>query len=310
MKRLLVVMLMFSAFLWGCEANTLSTLADDSGRQSDVVEARMALDDGDYDKAVRLLEDDYDPASPDPEVAGILASAYMGKAGLDLTYALENIGQSDGGHFDTIASALHLAITDQAYPASSQIPGTRDLAGTTDARYIPASSIAGLLECLIDAQSVLGTLVEFREGHGLPRDDDATVQLGMASALHFIMKTGALVSQIMGSNVPVNERAYRGIFPEDSDWTSLLGDTSAYIDAHPDDLASLKTDLADVYDAVLALAENIGQDEDLTEELDGFVRDLLGISGSASDQSVTDAIDAYTGRDFAEFVNRTMLAYE
>lgn len=310
MRRLLVVVLMFSAFVWGCESNTLSNLADDSGRQSDVVEARMALDDGDYDKAVRILEDDYDPASPDPEVAGILASAYMGKAGLDLTYALENIGQSDGGHFDTIASALHLAITDQAFPASSQIPGTRELASKIDARYIAASSIAGFLESLIDAQSVLDALVEFHEGHGLPPDDDATVQLGIASALHFIMKTGALVSQTMGSNVPVNERAYREIFPEDSDWMSLLEDTSTYIDAHPEDLASLRTDLADVYDAILALAENIGQDEDLTRELDGFVRDLLGMSGSASEQSVTDAIDAYTGRDFAEFVHRSMLAYE
>lgn len=310
MNRPLILSLFLILLVWGCESNTLSSLADDSGKQSDIEEARIALDDGNYDKVVRLLQDDYNPASPDPEVAGILASAYMGKAGLDLTYALENIGENDGGHFDTIASALSLTITDQGFPASSQLPVSRALAGESAAWFIAASSIADLLESLENAQSVLTVLIEFAEDQGLRPEDDAVVQLGMASALHFIMQTGSIVSQVMASNVPVNRIAYQEVFPEDTDWTALLEDTASYIDEHPDDLTSLKMDLVNLYDAVLTLIENIGQDEDITEEFDGFVRDLLGVSGSASEQSVAAAINAYTGQDFAEFVYNNLLEYD
>ncbi len=310
MNRPRFLVLIVFTLLLGCESNTLSYLADDTGKQADIEEARIALDDGNYDKAIRLVEDDYNASSPDLEVADILASAYMGKAGLDLTYVLENIGAGDGSHFDIVASALSLTVTDQGYPASAQLAQSRALSDEAGERYITASSIAGLLESLENAQSILVTLIDYAEGRGADPDTDAVVQLGMASALHFIMMSGDIVSEVMGSNVPVNRAAYQEIFPEDTDWLSLLNETASYIDANPDDLSALKSDLANVYDAVQALIENIGLDEDITGELDGFIRDLLGVPESAPDQTVVNAINAYTGADFAEFVYTELLSYD
>ncbi|HOS96982.1 MAG TPA: hypothetical protein PLR71_11500 [Deltaproteobacteria bacterium] len=310
MKRSFILIIVMGALLSGCESNTLGTIADDSGTDADIAEARMALDDGNYDKAISLVEDDYNTASPDMEIASILASAYMGKAGLDLTYALENIGDSERGNFDTIASALSLVVIDQGYPASAQLAGSKAVPDASGAWYITQSSIDELLGYLEQAQDVLMVLIHNAEDRGLVPDDDATVQLGLASALHFIMEVGFVVSDVLDSNVPINQKAYQEVFPEDTDWTALLDETTVYLETHPEDLTALKTDLLSMYGAVQTLTENIGRDEDITEELDGFICDLLGLPEGSSDQAVTNAINSYTAQDIAEFVRDTLLMYE
>ncbi len=176
--------------------------------------------------------------------------------------------------------------------------------------YITRSSIEELLGYLAQAQDVLMVLIDHAEGSGLAPDDDATVQLGLASALHFIMEVGFVVSDVLDSNVPVNQRAYQEIFPEDTDWTALLDETAVYLETHPEDLTGLKTDLLNIYGAVQTLAENIGRDEDITEELEGFICDLLGLPEGSSDLAVTNAINSYTAQDIAEFVRDTLLMYE
>jgi hypothetical protein len=110
--------------------------------------------------------------------------------------------------------------------------------------------------------------------------------------------------------VPVNQKAYQEVFPEDTDWTALLDETAAYLETHPEDLEALKTDLLNIYAAVQTLAENVGRDEDITEELDGFVCDLIGLPEGSSDQAVIAAINSYTAQDIAEFVHDTLLMYE
>ncbi|MCU0577847.1 MAG: hypothetical protein MUD15_13655, partial [Desulfobacterota bacterium] len=114
MNRLRILTLIMFSLLAGCESNTLGTLSDDSGRQADIQEARMALDDANYDKAINLLVDYYDPSSPDPEVADVLSSAYMGKAGLDLTYIYQSIGAEGYRPGEVFASALSSKIIEEA----------------------------------------------------------------------------------------------------------------------------------------------------------------------------------------------------
>jgi DNA-binding transcriptional regulator YiaG len=310
MNRLPIFVLIVFSLLAGCESNMLGTLADDSGKQADIQEARMAVDDANYDKAISLLLDYYDPTSPDPEVAGILSSAYMGKAGLDLSYVFQNIGAAGYRPGEVFASALSLKIIGQADPASSQLAGTKSLSDNTAAWFISASSIEGLLESLENAQSVLASYIEVTKDQGSSWEDDAAVKLGIASALHFIMKTGYIVSQVTHHNIPLNRNAYLEVFPEDTDWMSLLDDTSSYIDEHPDDLTYLKTDLTQVFDAVVTLTELIGVDDGITGELDGFTIDLLGIPESADGATVRSVINAYTGEDFTKFVHNILLAYD
>lgn len=310
MNRLQFLVLIVLTFLTGCETNVLGTIADDSGKQSDIQEARMAVDDANYDKAISLLKGYYDPSSPDPEVAGILSSAYMGKAGADLSYVFGNIGAEGYRPGEVFASALSLKIIGQADTASSQLAGAKSLPNDTAAWFISASSIEGLLESLENAQSVLKTCIESTKGQESSWDDDASVKLGIASALHFIMKTGYIVGQVTDHNVPLNRNAYLEVFPEDTDWMTLLDDTSSYIDEHPDDLNSLKADLMCVLDAVLTLTEIMGVEEGIAGELKGFNGDLLGAPGSSGAESVRSAINAFTGQGFAEFVRRILLAYE
>lgn len=293
MNRLLMIALVVSSLMGGCDSNTLGFLADDSGKQADIEEARIAVDNGSYDKAIRLLQDRYNPATPDPEVAGILASAYMGRAGIDLTYILENIGGSYGGHFDIIASALRLP-----------------LSGEDNARFIPMASLDDRLQSLERARSVLTARADHAHARGSASDDDAVVQRGIASALHFIMKTGALLGEFMGTDAPASQSAYQRLITANSDPAEQMDGLATYIDARPEDLVSLKTDLADIYEAVIVLIEKIGSDEDITRELEGFLCDLLGISRGSPEQSVTTAIHAYTGRSFTRFVQTTLIAYD
>jgi hypothetical protein len=234
----------------------------------------------------------------------------MGKAGLDLSYVFQNIGAEGYRPGEVFASALSSIIIEQTDPASSQIAGTKSLPNDTSAWFISASTMEGLLENLENAQSVLASYLEVIEGPGSSFEDDAAIKLGIASVLHFIMKTGYIVSQVTHTNIPVNRIAYLEVVPEGTDWMVLLDETSSYLDAHPDDLASLKTDLMQVLDAVLTLTEIIGVDEGITGELDGFTSDLLGIPEGTDWESVRSAINVFTGEDFAEFVHTIMLAYD
>ncbi len=81
----------------------------------------MALDDGNYQEAIDILEPGYDRSNPDPAAARVLASAYMGKAGIDLTYIIENASDDhDDESFDAIASALCLDIVNSHLRADSR----------------------------------------------------------------------------------------------------------------------------------------------------------------------------------------------
>jgi hypothetical protein len=294
--------------LFGCETNMFDSFSNDSGSTSDIEEAKMALDAGNYDKAISILQDDYNPSSPDPEIASILASAYMGKAGIDLTYAIEHMGTTETDHFDAISSALSLEITDQGFPSSSIMLKYAGPAEDAGARFITASSLAELLENLNQTEEILTTLIDYYTANQLDPDDDHTIQLGMASALHFILKVGSIICQVQDCNAPVDREAYLQVFPPDDDWVTMLDEVAAYIDSHDEDLSALRADLTNVYNAVRVLIENIGN-EDITREFDGFMRDLLCISEDASEGAISAAIQAYNGSNLVDFVHSKLLGY-
>jgi hypothetical protein len=263
--------------LAGCDSNMLEALSDDSSSEAKFEEARMALDDGNYQEAIDILAANYDATNPDPETVRILASAYMGLAGIDLTYILENSEES-GDSFDTIASALSLTVTGQ----------------DTEARFITAGSADELLANLAQAQDYLNDLMDYYDDQGLTPDQDDTVQTGMASAIHFIIQLGQAASETTGSNIPLNKAAYREIFPDDENLDARLDDLADSLDEE-----SLQDDLMDVSAAVDTLVEVQGADDDLAEEFDEFLNELLG-GGD---------IGTFTGQSAAAYVDSELLGY-
>jgi len=280
MKQALFLLLGILLCLAGCDSNMLEAISDDSSSSAKFTEANMALDDGNYQKVINILEPGYDASNPDPETVRLLASAYMGLAGVDLTYVLENSEESEDGSFDTIASALSLTVTGQ----------------NSGARFIPAGSADDMLANLEQARDYLNDLMNYYGGLGLSPDQDDTVQAGMVSAMHFIIQMGAAASNVTGENIPLNKAAYREVFHDDPDLDTLL---DAFADSLDPESESLQEDLTDVSGAVVTLVEVQGADEELAEEFNEFLAELLG-GGS---------INTFSGQRAADYVYSQLLGY-
>ncbi len=294
MKKLICFLGIISSLaLWGCDSNALKSLADDSSDAASIEEARMALNDGDYQGAIDILEPGHDSSNPDVEATRIIASAYMGKAGFDLTYIIENSGDSDNESFDVIASALSLHITgDLARASSGEAAGEEASA----ARYLAYASLNTFIHYLESAQAYLTDLVDT---YG---NDDDTVQLGMVSAVHFILKVGLESADLMTTNVPVNKAAYREVFPEhgDTDWGILLTSLATNIHNDTDLVQALRGDIAAVDNAVAVLNARMGSDEEVAEKFSEFLSELLG----------GGEIDTFDGADAANYIGSNLLEYQ
>ena len=210
------VLLTFTVILlmaiMGCESNMLGPLADKTSKEAKVEEAKMALDDGNYDKVISSLSS-YE-SSADAETSGLLASAYMGKAGLDVTNMISTIGNNNNtnlGNFDIIASALSLN-TGNSGASSSVI--AKSTGSNGDYVTISEDSVTTYLTYLAKAEYYLNNALISNKG-----DDDLTVQLGIASALHFILDIGYVTAKeykfTNGTdiNLPLSQSAYQQLFP-------------------------------------------------------------------------------------------------
>jgi len=303
---LLTVAALLLMALAGCESNMLKPIADDSSKQANLEEAKMALDDGNYDSAISALNSYKD--SSDPEIAGILSSAYMGKAGLDLTYMLENINADNTNNFDVISSAFSLKTTDQLNASSSML---YKAGSDSTPRFITTDSVVELLANLSLAQDYLNTSLAANPG-----DDDLTVQLGIASALHFIIDIGYIIAGVKDCNIPINRAAYQAVFPQKPDLLTLGNQVNAYLDtnatalqAFSGDITGLQADLWRVYLTVEVFVNNIGSDEDITSNFNKFLTDLLGVPYGSSKAVIQEAVSSYDGSDLVNFMNNKLLAY-
>jgi hypothetical protein len=313
MKNLLLAVMasLLMALLAGCESNMLSPLADDSSKEANLEEAKMALDDGKYDSAISALSS-Y-KGSSDPEVAGILSSAYMGKAGLDLTYMLEHIDANNTANFDVIASAFSLKTTDQLNASSSVL---YKAGSDATPRYITTGSVVMLLTNLSLAQNYLTTSLAANSGDKNVTDD-LTVQLGIASALHFIIDIGYTIAEVKDCNIPINQAAYKAVFPQKPDLITLGNQVNTYLNtnvttlqAFNGDIAGLRTDLWNVYLTVEVFMNNLGSDEDITSNFSQFITDLLGLPEGSSKAVIKAKIDSYDGSDLVSFINSKLLGYK
>jgi hypothetical protein len=167
MKTRTLIVLIMGLFLCLAGCNAFESAADDSSYEADIEEAQEALDSGDYQKAINILAPGYNASSPDPVATRILASAYMGKAGMDLTNVVESSGSDDRDNFDVITSALTFDVTTSS--SAEEVSGKAY--SSSEGLYIPQESAGEFLGYLEEAQDCLDALVAAYS------DDDDHVQL-------------------------------------------------------------------------------------------------------------------------------------
>ncbi|MDI9527509.1 MAG: hypothetical protein QM299_10895 [Pseudomonadota bacterium] len=321
-------MLVLLLFLSGCSNDSVfEGISDNSGRKSVIEEAAIALDDEDYASVIQMLTEIYTTTSPDPQVSRLLSSAYMGRAGVVFVNLIEYSGLNDQADFDMVSESLSLSpapIPDDNDNKNDQslcnaedrtvliFPNEADPdnAEFLNAQFIDGHCIGDLIDNLEKAQYVLRVLKD-ADRHAL--DDE--IQLGLASATHFVYFTGTRVADGLNKTlayqdperhvpglvpVPINIEAYRFYreerFSFDQVTLSMLREEAfreENLGIPP--LNTYQRDLIDVYDAVLAFDKATPEQNDVRDALQDFLASVLGIEGATiSEFDKNDIISTMT----------------
>jgi predicted small secreted protein len=195
MKRLArwgtVLLLSCAAALPGC--NAFDGLGDDGSREARLEEARIAMDHGQYDAAVGMLESLLSSNPGDAGIERTLAAAYAGRSGLDLlaivaqaAIAADNASLSD---ISLLMKTLPNPVTDNNIAdANRAIGGWTAVASGPDDYYSLALSQAtlGLLTLAKDLVPPGGTAVDVTRigsASAFPDADALTVYGAIDAAL-------------------------------------------------------------------------------------------------------------------------------
>ena len=295
-------------FLWGIVIWALLTacsndsifqgISQNSSYDAKISDAEIAIDNSDYDDAITELSVMYNTTtSPDPTVGPLLASAFMGRAGVDITNFIASFTSSGLGPLDYVAYMIS--------PSKVTI--------NENGRYLDGTAVPGFLSDLSAAESTLQALVT----KGYATSDDE-IQLGMASAVHFIMNMGNKTADALDTTlsdsyitahgilpVPINTAAYQFYSTsKNSSWTSV-GPSSFREDVASGAVLSFQEDLININNAIIAFNEAFpkpSEKNQMKDNLNAFLYSALGIT---SDKTVTDGlILAYTTAELNAYVQR------
>lgn len=296
--------------LSGCSNDSaFEGISDDSSSKAVIEEAAIALDDLDYTSAINLLTEIYTTTSPDPRVSRLLSSAYMGKAGVDFVSLIDFARLEERENFDMVAEILDL------YPApeledddTSKCDAEsrtvlifvdeydRNYDQYKDALFIDGYCAGDLIEDLEAAQYVLDILIRANR-----HSDDDEIQLGVASAAHFILFTGNRVADAMNYTltqdpenrdpgmipVPINKTAYQYYINYSSGilyrWSSV--DESDFGPYDPQSLNPYQEDLIDVLNAIRAFDRATPEQNDVRDTLEDFLALTLMMPTTGIDES-------------------------
>jgi len=221
----------------------IASCADDSSYEARIEEARMAIDDRDYARAIDLLEQLKAEYPGDPLILQYLSNAYAGLTGLDTFNLLDVIDQLN----------------------KTGDPGSIDMVGTvlgTAGGEIAVADIPGKLANLDEAISNLNAIPN--------PTDDQKVQLGLLSLNHAAMTIAAIVAEDKPGTdpIPLTEQGLNGIYG------GAPPDLSA--EATPARLTSLSDDIDNIGDAVDSIASitGAGEENELGESFDDFQNNL------------------------------------
>ncbi|MFH2065557.1 MAG: hypothetical protein ABIK15_10200 [Pseudomonadota bacterium] len=239
---ILGVLFLIASFTVGCDDNILEGLADDDSFEAKLEEARIALDKGEYDKAIDLLTvlDNENPGNA--TIQQYLSNAYAGLAGLDTFNLLMTIEALDDSNNSGSIDMMGLILGDSN-------------------GLITASQLQSKLENLENAIHIL-------EGISSPNNDHK-VQLGILAVAHISLTLGNIVLEDQGgTSVTLTEDALA------SQYSS--GQPAEFSNVSPATLntSGLTADLGYIGEAVIALDSNSSQDNDLSQDFSQFQSDI------------------------------------
>jgi hypothetical protein len=238
-----LVCLGLAGILISCDGNLFESISDDDSYEARLEEGLMALDDEDYDKAVELFLDLRSDYSSKEEVCVYLSNAYAGLTGIDTFNLLETIDElndtEDEGSIDMIGLLL------------GDATGVIQLLEVTDKMDLLSLAKSAIDNCIDNP------------------DTDERVQSGLLGLGDAALIIANLVLTDLGlDSVELTEEGLDALY----DTTPEIDQT----DISDAMLQQLNDSLDDIADAVDALEELLGADEenDLSESFEEFLADV------------------------------------
>jgi len=245
MRKILMIlslMLLIALFTVGCDDSILEGLADDDSFQAKLEEARIALDKGEYARAVELLKA-LDSSNPgNATVQQYLSNAYAGLAGLDTFNLLTTIEALDKSNNSGSIDMMGLIL------------------GDSDG-VLTEAQLRAKLQSIENAMNAL-------EGISNPNNDHK-VQLGLLAVAHISLTLGNIVLEDQGgTTVTLTEEGLNNQY--NSSQPAEFSDVST----ETQNTVALTEDLGYVADAVTALESISGTGNDLSQDFLQFQNDI------------------------------------
>jgi hypothetical protein len=238
--------------LSGCDDNVFSGLTDEDSFEYRLEDARIALDDQEYDVAIAILEA-LDVEYPNnATVLSYLASARGGNAGLDtfnILTAIDELSANAGsGGFDIVGRVLGAS--------DGSLTGQQ-----IDDKVTQFTSAIDALEQIPEAD----------------RTEDQKIQLGLLSFNRAMLTIAQVVSDKNGnSSVTLTE-------------TSLSGAGIVADDVGDQAIADLTDDINNLQSSIAAINTLVGNgSNDLTTEFNAVVNEINPDGGSVSKDNVAN----------------------
>jgi hypothetical protein len=291
-------------YLWGAiillllsacsQDSLLEGISQDSGKDAKVEQARIDLDNSNYDQVISDLSSIYNTTAINPDVAQLLASAYMGKAGIDLTIFIANSSSSGIDPYNAVTSMI----------------SSSDVTVSNNGRYIDGTLMTDYLENISLAEEILQVLVEKGKA-----SNDAKIQLGVASAVHFVMNVGNMTADGLNTTlklipvsnrkpgtvpVPINTTAlHLYTLSSEYHWSSI--NPSTYVDSTSNGaISSFDNDLLNIHNAIVAFSEAYPKTNRMRDHLNAFLYSALGIEPEVP--ITNELIMAYTSTGLNNYV--------
>ena len=267
------------AYLWGAvillllsacsQDSILEGISQDSSKDTKIEQARIDLDNSNYDQVISDLSAIY--TTNDPEVGQLLASAYMGKAGIDLTIF---IAASTSSGFISISTSSGLNPLD----VMSSMISSSNVTIAYDGKYIASTLMPDILSSLTSAKEPLQIMAE-----QCTATPDDIIQLGFASATDFIMFMGNATNLV---NMPINTAAYK------ASALAEVGPINFAVITTSGGIPPYQKDLINIHNAVIAFSKAYPKPKETNEmkdSLNDFLNDILSSAlGIKPDVNVTD----------------------
>lgn len=164
----------------GCGGKSVfESMADDGSDEAQLEKARIALDEGEFDDAVDILEElcgaDLTAPTCDPEVVSLYASAYAGRAGLavfDLVKEAVDQEVSDSGSYALFSTHFSSPTNAQLSDMNSAVVLLSNLSVRT-----PSQGLQLAVATVVDLVVLLGTKTEGYDANGRPNEIPSTDEL-------------------------------------------------------------------------------------------------------------------------------------